>query len=355
MSEPKQQEQHAAKKNVKERLLTVTSSPHLRSPETTTGIMLDVIIALIPSLVAAICIFGWRSLLVTCVTVGTCVLSEFIARKVMRRDNTISDLSAVVTGILLAFNLPVTIPLWMAAIGSVVAIVVVKQFFGGIGCNFINPALVGRIVLMMSFPTAMGSWAVPLAWRSGSVVTGATPMVQLSTVLESGVSTDALNAAGLPSLTEMLLGVRGGSLGEVCALTLILGGLYLMIRRVITPVIPLCYTGTVAVIMLIASGGNLTFTAYELLGGGLLLGAIFMATDYTTSPMTRKGKIIYAIGCGLITGLIRLFGNMPEGVSFSIILMNILVPHIEKLTAPRPFGRRKKREKKRAKGAAKHA
>lgn len=356
MSEAKQQEQqHAAKKNVKERLLTVTSSPHLRSPETTTGIMLDVIIALIPSLVAAICIFGWRSLLVTCVTVGTCVLSEFIARKVMRRDNTISDLSAVVTGILLAFNLPVTIPLWMAAIGSVVAIVVVKQFFGGIGCNFINPALVGRIVLMMSFPTAMGSWAVPLAWRSGSVVTGATPMVQLSTVLESGVSTDALNAAGLPSLTEMLLGVRGGSLGEVCALTLILGGLYLMIRRVITPVIPLCYTGTVAVIMLIASGGNLTFTAYELLGGGLLLGAIFMATDYTTSPMTRKGKIIYAIGCGLITGLIRLFGNMPEGVSFSIILMNILVPHIEKLTAPRPFGRRKKREKKKAKGAAKHA
>lgn len=355
MSEPKQQEQHAAKKNVKERLLTVTSSPHLRSPETTTGIMLDVIIALIPALVAAICIFGWRSLLVTCVTVGTCVLSEFIARKVMRRDNTISDLSAVVTGILLAFNLPVTIPLWMAAIGSVVAIVVVKQFFGGIGCNFINPALVGRIVLMMSFPTAMGSWAVPLAWRSGSVVTGATPMVQLSTVLESGVSTDALNAAGLPSLTEMLLGVRGGSLGEVCALTLILGGLYLMIRRVITPVIPLCYTGTVAVIMLIASGGNLTFTAYELLGGGLLLGAIFMATDYTTSPMTRKGKIIYAIGCGLITGLIRLFGNMPEGVSFSIILMNILVPHIEKLTAPRPFGRRKRREKKRAKGAAKHA
>lgn len=356
MSEPKQQEQQpAAKKNVKERLLTVTSSPHLRSPETTTGIMLDVIIALIPSLVAAICIFGWRSLLVTCVTVGTCVLSEFIARKVMRRDNTISDLSAVVTGILLAFNLPVTIPLWMAAIGSVVAIVVVKQFFGGIGCNFINPALVGRIVLMMSFPTAMGSWAVPLAWRSGSVVTGATPMVQLSTVLESGMSTDALNAAGLPSLTEMLLGVRGGSLGEVCALTLILGGLYLMIRRVITPVIPLCYTGTVAVIMLIASGGNLTFTAYELLGGGLLLGAIFMATDYTTSPMTRKGKIIYAIGCGLITGLIRLFGNMPEGVSFSIILMNILVPHIEKLTAPRPFGRRKKREKKKARGAAKHA
>lgn len=356
MSEAKQQEQqHAAKKNVKERLLTVTSSPHLRSPETTTGIMLDVIIALIPSLVAAICIFGWRSLLVTCVTVGTCVLSEFIARKVMRRDNTISDLSAVVTGILLAFNLPVTIPLWMAAIGSVVAIVVVKQFFGGIGCNFINPALVGRIVLMMSFPTAMGSWAVPLAWRSGSVVTGATPMVQLSTVLESGMSTDALNAAGLPSLTEMLLGVRGGSLGEVCALTLILGGLYLMIRRVITPVIPLCYTGTVAVIMLIASGGNLTFTAYELLGGGLLLGAIFMATDYTTSPMTRKGKIIYAIGCGLITGLIRLFGNMPEGVSFSIILMNILVPHIEKLTAPRPFGRRRKREKKKAKGAAKHA
>lgn len=356
MSEPKQQEQQlTAKKSVKERLLTVTSSPHLRSPETTTGIMLDVIIALIPSLVAAVCIFGWRSLLVTCVTVGTCVLSEFIARKVMRRDNTISDLSAVVTGILLAFNLPVTIPLWMAAIGSVVAIVVVKQFFGGIGCNFINPALVGRIVLMMSFPTAMSSWAVPLAWRSGSIVTSATPMAQLSTVIDSGVSMDSLNAAALPSLMEMLLGVRGGSLGEVCALTLILGGLYLVIRRVITPLIPLCYIGTVAVIMLIAGGGNFTFVAYEILGGGLLLGAIFMATDYTTSPMTRKGKIIYAIGCGLVTSLIRLFGNMPEGVSFSIILMNILVPHIEKLTAPKPFGSKRKKRSLKAKEAAEDA
>ncbi len=356
MSEPKQQErQLAVKKSVKERLLTVTSSPHLRSPETTTGIMLDVIIALIPSLVAAVCIFGWRSLLVTCVTVGTCVLSEFIARKVMRRDNTISDLSAVVTGILLAFNLPVTIPLWMAAIGSVVAIVVVKQFFGGIGCNFINPALVGRIVLMMSFPTAMSNWAVPLAWRSGSIVTSATPMAQLSTVIDSGVSMDSLNAAGLPSLMEMLLGVRGGSLGEVCALTLILGGLYLVIRRVITPLIPLCYIGTVAVIMLIAGGGNFTFVAYEILGGGLLLGAIFMATDYTTSPMTRKGKIIYAIGCGLVTSLIRLFGNMPEGVSFSIILMNILVPHIEKLTAPKPFGSKRKKRSRKAKEAAEDA
>lgn len=342
--------QQAAEKGKTKHLLTVTASPHLRSPETTTGIMLDVVIALIPSLVAAVCIFGWRSLLVTCVTVATCVLSEFIARKVMKRDSTISDLSAVVTGILLAFNLPVTIPLWMAAIGSVVAIVVVKQFFGGIGCNFINPALVGRIVLMMSFPTAMSSWAVPLAWRSGSIVTGATPMAQLSTVLDAGVSAESLNAAGLPHLSEMLLGIRGGSLGEVCALTLILGGLYLLIRRVITPTIPLCYMGTVAVIMLIAGGGNFTFVAYEILGGGLLLGAIFMATDYTTSPMTFKGKIIYAIGCGLITGLIRLFGNMPEGVSFSIILMNILVPHIEKLTAPKPFGTQRK--KKKAKGGA---
>lgn len=347
----------AAPAKERRRLLTVTSSPHLRSPETTTGIMLDVIIALSPSLIAAICIFGWRSLLVTCVTVATCVVSEYLSRKIMRRDNTISDLSAVVTGILLAFNLPVTIPLWMAAIGSVVAIVVVKQFFGGIGCNFINPALVGRIVLMMSFPTAMSSWAVPLAWRSGSAVTAATPMAQLSSVLDAGVSAQSLNAAGLPSLTEMLLGVRGGSLGEVCALTLILGGLYLIIRRVISPAIPLCYIGTVAVIMLIAGKGNLTFMAYELLGGGLLLGAIFMATDYTTSPLTFKGKIIYAVGCGLVTALIRLFGNMPEGVSFSIILMNILVPHIEKLTAPRPFGRRREKRTRQKKNeeAAEHA
>lgn len=331
-------------------LLTVTSSPHLRSPETTTGIMLDVIIALIPSLIASVCIFGWRALLVTCVTVSTCVLSEFLARKIMRRDNTITDLSAVVTGILLAFNLPVTIPLWMAAIGSVVAIVVVKQFFGGIGCNFVNPALVGRIVLMVSFPTAMSSWAAPLAWRSGSTMTTATPMALIGTMPDGGLSSGAL-----PSLTEMLLGVRSGSLGEVCALTLILGGLYLIIRRVITPVIPLCYIGTVAGIMLLAGRGNWTFTAYELLGGGLLLGAIFMATDYTTSPLTVKGKILYAVGCGLLTALIRLFGNMPEGVSFSIILMNILVPHIERLTAPHPFGASRKKRKKTAKEAAEHA
>ena len=342
-------------KEGKKRLLTVTSSPHLRSPETTTGIMLDVIIALTPSLIAAVCIFGWRSLLVTCVTVGTCVLSEYIARKVMRRDNTLSDLSAVVTGILLAFNLPVTIPLWMAAIGSVVAIVVVKQFFGGIGCNFINPALVGRIVLMMSFPTAMSSWAAPLAWRTGSAMTTATPMAQLGSILDGGLTPGALEPGALPTLTEMLLGVRGGSLGEVCALTLILGGLYLMIRRVISPTIPLCYIGTVAAIMLAAGKGNLTFTAYEILGGGLLLGAIFMATDYTTSPMTFKGKILYAVGCGLITALIRLFGNMPEGVSFSIILMNILVPHIEKLTAPRPFGSGRKKKRKARKEAGEHA
>lgn len=330
--------------------LTVSVSPHLRSPETTTGIMLDVVIALVPSLIAAVCIFGWRALLLTCVSVGTCVLCEYLCRKVMKRDNTISDLSAVVTGILLAFNLPVTLPLWMVVIGAIVAIVVVKQFFGGIGQNFVNPALTGRIVLMMSFPAAMSNWVVPFVWKNSAAITTATPMAQLGDLYSNFGSLSAtpnllLENASLPSMMEMLLGVRSGSLGEVCALTLILGGLYLMIRRVISPAIPLVYVGTVACVMLIAWRGNLEFVAYELLGGGLLLGAVFMATDYTTSPINFKGKLVFAVGCGLITSLIRLFGNMPEGVSFSILFMNILVPHIERLTTPRPFGSKRKKKK----------
>ena len=270
--------------------LTVSASPHVRSPETTTGIMLDVIISLIPALAASVWLFGLRTLLVTATTVLSCMLSEFFSRKIMKRQGTLGDLSAIVTGILLAFNLPATIPLWVAAIGSVVAIVVVKQFFGGIGQNFVNPAL--------------------------------------------------------PSLWQMLIGQRQGSLGEVCALALLLGFAYLLIRRVITPVIPLTYIGTVAVIMLIAGKGSLSFVAYEILGGGLLLGAIFMATDYTTSPINFKGKLIYGVGCGILTALIRLFGSLPEGVSFSIIIMNILVPHIERLTTPKPFGSAKTPKKK---------
>lgn len=313
--------------------LTVSASPHVRSAQTVSGIMLNVIIALIPALAASVWLFGLRVLLVCAVTVSVSVLSEYIARKVMKRHNTIGDLSAVVTGLILAFNLPVSIPLWMAAIGSVIAIVVAKQFFGGIGQNFVNPAIAGRIILMVSFPTAMTTWTAPLAYKSTQgTITTATPL--------------AAEESELPSLLEMFLGMRGGSLGETCAAALIIGGLYLIIRKIISPSIPLSFIGTVAVIMLIAGKGDLSFVAYQLLSGGLMLGAFFMATDYATSPINFKGRIIFGIGCGIITSMIRLFGSLPEGVSFAIILMNILVPHIENLTTPKPFGTVKEKKSK---------
>lgn len=317
-------------KTANEKMLTVSASPHVRSKDTSVGIMRDVIIALCPALIASVVIFGLRALLVTVVTVASCVLSEYLSRKIMKRSNTIGDLSAVVTGLLLAFNLPATIPLWMAAIGGAVAIVVVKQFFGGIGQNFVNPAIAGRIVLLLSFSQAMTTWPVPCGgmfnFSVAEITTGATPL--------------AVAEEELP-LADMLLGLRGGCLGETCALALILGGLYLVVRKVISPAIPLSFIGTVAVVMLIAGKGM----TYHLLSGGLLLGAIFMATDYATSPISFKGKIVFGIGCGLLTCLIRLFANLPEGVSFSIILMNILVPHIERLTTPKPFGTPKKEKK----------
>ena len=319
--------------------LLVSASPHIHSPETTTGVMGDVIISLLPALVMAVVWFGSRALVLTAVCIGTAVLAEWVSRRVMKRPNTLGDLSAVVTGLILALNLPATLPLWMASIGSIVAIVVVKQMFGGIGQNFVNPAMTARIILMVSFPTAMARWTAPLAsaW-SADAVTTATPMASLAASSGGNLSAD------LPSLWQMLVGYHGGSMGEVCALALLVGGVYLIIRRVISPIIPAAYIGTVAVWMLLAGHGDLRFVAYELLGGGLLLGAFFMATDYATSPITAKGKWIFGIGCGIITSVIRLYGSLPEGVSFSIILMNILVPHIERLTLPRAFGAEKKKK-----------
>ena len=280
-----------------EKKLTVSASPHVRSAQTVSGIMLNVIIALIPALAASVWLFGPRVLLICLVTIGTCMLSEYLSRKIMKRSNTLGDLSAVVTGLLLAFNLPVSIPLWQAAIGSVIA----------------------------------------------EAVTTATPLTMMT---KGGELSD-----GLPSLVDMLIGIRGGSLGETCAVALIIGGVYLMIRKIISPAIPLSFIGTVAVIMLIAGKGSFTFVAYQLLSGGLMLGAFFMATDYATSPINLKGRIIFGIGCGLLTSFIRLFGSLPEGVSFSIILMNILVPHIEHLTTPKPFGTVKEKKKKGAEKA----
>lgn len=300
--------------------------------------MLDVIIAMMPALIASAVIFGYRTLVLTAVSVASCVLFEYLARRVMKRHNTIGDLSAVVTGILLAFNLPPTMPYWMVIIGAFTAIVIVKQFFGGIGQNFVNPALIGRIVLMSSFTSQIGSFTAPFAYKNGvDAVTTATPLAQM-----------AAGDTELPGLLQMFLGLRPGCLGEVCIAALLLGFVYLLIRRVISPVIPLVYMGTVAVIMLIAGKGDFTYMLYQLMSGGLVLGAVFMATDYTTSPISTKGKVVFALGCGIITSLIRIFGSLPEGVSFSIVLMNILVPHIEYLTTPKPFGSVKKKKEARA-------
>lgn len=324
--------------------LVVSASPHFRAKDTTTGIMLDVIIAMLPALVASVILFGFRSLLLTAASVVACVVFEYLSRRVMKRHNTIGDLSAVVTGMLLAFNLPSTMPLWMVIIGAFVAIVIAKQFFGGIGNNFVNPALIGRIVLMASYPTQIGDFVAPFSHKGVDAVTTATPLAQMVNVYSNGNIGEALDGAGLPSLLEMFLGVKGGCLGEVSIIALLMGFVYLVLRKVISPAIPLTYIGTVAVAMLIAGKGNFEFMAYQLMAGGLVLGAVFMATDYTTSPVSFKGKIIYAIGCGLLTSLIRIFGSLPEGVSFSIIIMNILVPHIEHITTARPFG--EVREKK---------
>lgn len=304
--------------------LIVSASPHIRKKTTTTNIMLDVIIALIPAVIASIVIFGFRALMIIADTVLVAVAAEYICRKVMKKENTITDLSAVVTGLLLALNLPVGINPIFAAFGSVVAIVVVKQMFGGIGNNFVNPALTARIILLSSFPKSMTTWAEPFYYTKGAVdaVTCATPLAQ--------------NASGeiTANLKDLLLGTTGGCMGETCAVALLIGGIYLVARRVITPVIPLTYLGTVAVMSLIF-GQDILF---QLLSGGLLLGAIFMATDYTTSPINTKGQFVFAVGCGILTFLIRNFASLPEGVSFSILIMNILVPLIERATNPRPFG-----------------
>lgn len=309
--------------------LTVSASPHFRSRQTSRGMMLDVIIALLPSLVASYFIFGVRTVILSAVSVIACVAFEYVSRVIMKRHNTIGDLSAVVTGLLVAFNVPATMPVWMVIIGDFFAIVIAKQFFGGIGQNFVNPALIGRIVLMSSFPSKMGSFPVPLV--STIPLTGATPLASL----KAGEMPE-------PSLLGMFLGLRGGCLGEVCIAALLIGFVYLLIRKVISWRIPVFYIGTVAVIMLLAGKGDFEFVLYELMAGGLVLGAVFMATDYTTSPVSNKGKIIYAVGCGILTSLIRIFGNLPEGVSFSIIIMNILVPHIEHIATPKPFGTPKK-------------
>jgi len=311
-----------------ENTLMVSSSPHLHCGMNTRDIMRDVVIALIPALIASVWLFGFRALAVEVVCVASALASEYLSRNVMKRPQTVGDLSCVVTGLLLALNLPVTAPLWQAAFGSVVAIVVAKQMFGGLGQNFVNPALVGRIVLMGSFPDAMNNWVTPLAWTGkADAVSGATPLAMLAT--------DA--AAEIDSIS-LLFGLRGGCLGETCAVALLIGGIYLVIRHVISPLIPTIYIGTVFVLTWILGADPVV----HILSGGLMIGAIFMATDYATCPINKWGKVVYAVGCGALTVLIRLYGSLPEGVSFAIVIMNILTPLIERLTRPRPFGEGRK-------------
>lgn len=318
--------------------LMVSSSPHFNGGRTTQNIMLDVIIALCPAMIASVILFGFRAAVVILTCVASCILSEYLSRRVMKRPQTVGDLSCVVTGILLALNLPVTINPLIAVFGSVAAIVVVKQMFGGIGQNFVNPALTARIILLNSFPSRMTHWVQPFDYAAtADAVTTATPLG----ILKEG-------GGELPSYLDLFLGNTGGCLGETCALAILLGGIYLIVRRVISPVIPVTYLATVAVLSMMMGRDPL----FDLLSGGLLLGAFFMATDYTTSPLYFWGRIVFAFGCGLITMLIREFGSLPEGVSYSIILMNILTPLIERAIKPHPFGAPKKQKKGGAKDEA---
>ena len=302
-------------------LLTVASSPHIKRPDTTRSIMSDVVIALAPAATYGCILFGLRALAVLITSVSVAVLCEFLWNKALKKPNTIKDMSAVVTGLLLGMNLPPTLPLWQAAIGSAAAIIVVKQMFGGLGHNFANPAIAARIILLVSFPASMTRFTEPVS----DAVTSATPLA---------------GTAGTLSFKTLFFGMHAGSIGETSAFLLIVGGLYLVIRRVITPIIPVCFIGTVALLSLI-SGESVMLSVF---GGGLILCAVFMATDYTTSPTTPLGKAVFAVGCGIITFVIRKFGSLPEGVSYSILLMNILVPHINRFTLSKPFGFEKVKE-----------
>jgi len=314
--------------------LIISVSPHLRDKTKTTTLMLDVVIAMIPTIIASFLIFGLRALVVIAVCSLSCVVAEALFCIICKKPMPIGDLSALVTGIILAFNLPVTIPLWQAVIGSIVAIVIVKQLFGGLGMNFANPALTARIVLFLAFSGARENYVRPVtdalfkfSLEETDVIAGATPLV----------------AEEAPNLLTLLLGTHGGVIGETCALTLILGGIYLIVRKVISFHIPVVFIGTVFVLSFVTSldggfMGALHDATYQILAGGLMLGAIFMATDYVTSPCTKWGKVIFGLGCGLITFAIREWGSYPEGVSFSILLMNILSPYITNWTATKPLG-----------------
>lgn len=308
--------------------LLAGSSPHIRRGVTTQGIMRDVIIALLPAALCSVIFFKVQAAMLILVTVVSCVAAEYAWCRLTKKENTLTDLSAVVTGLLLAFNLPPALPPWIAAIGGVFAIIIVKQLFGGLGHNFVNPALAARAFMVASWPIQMTSWQEP-GWDA---VSTATPLA----VMKSG------EAAGqLPELWDMFLGNTGGCIGETSVLALLIGAVYLLVKRVISPELPLVFIGTVGFMTWMLGGSEGLFTGdfvYHIFAGGLILGAFFMATDYTTSPVTFRGRIVMGIGCGLLTSIIRLYGGYPEGVSYSILLMNLVVPIIDRYMIPESFG-----------------
>lgn len=321
-----------------ENKLIVSSSPNVRTNKDTSYIMKQVVIALLPATLAALFFFRLSALNVIFFCVTGSVGAEFVCQKISKQESTIGDFSAVVTGLLLAFNVPASLPWWMCLLGAAFAIIVVKMVFGGIGNNFVNPALAARAFLLASFPVAMTLWTrTGVNWVSSENIDAYTTATPLSFLKAGSNGVSSLADSGI-SISNMLIGNIGGCIGETSAVLIILGGLYLMYKGIINYVIPTFYICTVAILMFILGGFNFTFVIYELLAGGLMLGAFFMLTDYTTSPMTKKGQIIYAVLAGLITTVIRLYGGYPEGVSYSILLVNIMTPLIDKYTKTKVFG-----------------
>ena len=308
-----------------ENKLRISVSPHIHGPKSTRGFMLDVILALLPTSIAGVVIFGAQALVIIAACIGTSVACEALFNLALKRKQTIGDLSAIVTGLLLALNLSVNIPVWQACVAAAFAIIVVKCLFGGLGCNIVNPAITARVFMLVAF----GSMTASAFPKALDAVSGATPLAELA-------------AGTVPSLKDLFLGNVGGTIGETCSLALLIGAAYLLVRKVISWHIPVAFIGTVFLFSLCVEGFDVTKALAWVLSGGLLIGAFFMATDYVTSPTTPKGSIIFGIGAGVITCLIRFWGVYPEGVSFAILLMNIVNPFIDMLTARKVFGGDKK-------------
>ncbi len=325
-------------------ILNVSPSPHQQSIETTRRLMFGVVIALAPALAASVYFFGLGAIIVTLTSVLSCVAVEYLIQKfILKKEPSISDGSAVVTGLLLAFNVPSNLPVYIIVIGAVISIGVAKMTFGGLGSNPFNPALVGRVFLLVSFPVKMTSWPVPTGFKTGylDAVTGATPLGIMSEGIKNGETVSALMEK-IPSHMQLFYGYMGGSMGEIAAAALIIGGIYLIWKKIITWHIPVSILVTVALftgILWLADPTKFADPLFHLLTGGIMLGAIFMATDYVTSPMTHKGMIIYGVGIGVITVLIRTWGAYPEGVSFAILIMNAFVPLLNMYIKPKRFGK----------------